>query len=215
MKNKFLVIILLISTIFTTSCIDVIEEIWVHEDKTGEASFRIDIGSLGLLLSAASDYIDKDMMKEIMNAPNVKAKKIKDIKGVSGVKPINLIKSGKLGLTFKFKNQRALSNAYYSLLGVDKKWYYPSIFKIKKHKFKKLNLFKYLQDYLQENKDNFKNENILKLITYKSVYHFPREIKSMKNQSFIKLNSNKVVMQSYDMKTLLNKELDLGNLIRF
>jgi len=215
MKNKILIFALFITTIFTTSCIDVIEEIWVNEDKTGEASFRIDIGSLGLLISAASDYIDKDMLNEIIKAPNNKSKTIKDIKGISEVKPINLIKSGKLGLKFKFSNQKALSNAYYSLLGVDRKWYYPSLFKIKKHKFKKLNLAGYLQDYLTENKDNFKNEDLLKMITYKSIYHFPTEVKSMKNLDHTKLIPGNTVIQSYEMNTLLTEKVDLGNLIRF
>jgi len=215
MKNKIVVLTLILSSVFTTSCIDVIEELWVHNDKTGEASFQIDLGSLGLLISSASDYIDKDMFKEIVNAPNAKSKLIKDIKGISEVKPINLIKSGKLGLKFKFENQKALNNAYYSLLGVDKKWYYPAIFKIKNHKFKKLNLARYLQDYLKENKDKFKDENLMKMITYKSIYHFPKEVKSMKNKNHTKLIPKNTVIQSYEMNTLLNEDVDLGNLIRF
>lgn len=215
MKQKFLVFALILSSIFTTSCIEVIEELWVHKDKSGEASFRIDIGSLGLLISAASDYIDKNMLNEIINAPKDKSKDIINIEGVSEVKPISLIKSGKLGLKFKFENQKALNNSYYALLGVDKKWFYPTIFKIKKHKFKKLNLARYLQDYLMENKDNFKSEDLLKMITFKSIYHFPKEVKSMKNKNHTKLIPNNSVIQSYEMNTILNEEVDLGNLIRF
>jgi len=215
MKHKFLLLALILSSIFTTSCIDVVEEIWIHKDKSGEANFRIDIGSLGLLISAASDYINKDMLNEIINAPNEKSKKINNIKGISEVTPISLIKSGKLGLKFKFKDKKALSNAYYALVGVDKKWFYPSVFKIKKHKFKKLNLARYLQDYLEENKENFKSNDLLKMITFKAIYHIPNEVKSIKNEHHTKLISKNTVIQSYKMSTLLNEEVDLGNVIRF
>ena len=53
------------------------------------------------------------------------------------------------------------------------------------------------------------------MIDYKCIYHFPQNVSGIKNQKGVKLKRGKTVMQSYDAKTLLNNDVDLGNVISF
>jgi hypothetical protein len=215
MKYRILTLTVIFLSVFTTSCIDVIEEIWIKSDKSGVANFRIDAGTLGILFSSASDYIDPKMLGEITGAPNKLAPELRKIKGISEVKTINLLKSGKIGIKFKFDGQKSLNKAYYKIFGIDKRWYYPAIFKVKKHKLKRKNTAKYIKDYLQDNKENLKNDDLLKMINYKCIYHLPAKVEKIKNESGTKLKSNKTVIQSYDASSFINEDVDLGNIIYF
>ncbi len=120
MRNRFVVFALILSSVFAVSCIDIVEELWINADKSGEAHFKIDAGSLGWMISSAGQYIDTEMLDEIIKAPNDKVKKLKSIEGITEVEAINLVKSGNIGFKFKFANPKALNKAYYRIFGLEK-----------------------------------------------------------------------------------------------
>ena len=215
MHRKLLIFWIIVITLPLTSCIDIVEEIWIKEDKSGKMEFRIDAGNLGFLFGQIADYLDKDLSKQLSTAPDKYGKKLKGIKGVSQVKSVSNFKEGKLGLGFEFKNQKALNEAWYALLGVEKKFFYPKVYKINKRRFKKRNLYKYLFKYLKQNKEKVKSEKVFQLVHVKSIYHVPDTIKKLKNEDHTKKVGDKMLFQDYTLETLLSEELDLGQRVRY
>jgi hypothetical protein len=208
-------ILLLVITLPLSSCINLVEEFWMNSDKSGRMEIRLDAGNLGFLFSTIHDYLDKKMVKELTQAPGNYAKSLKQVPGISSVKPVSNFKNGKLELSFAFDNQKALNKAWYKMLGVDKKFYYPNIYKLRKNKLKKKNLYKYFSSYVNDNKDKIKSEDVFKFISVHSIYHLPDEVNKIKNTDHTKITRKKVVMQQYTLKELLSDEIDLGQQIKF
>lgn len=214
MKSKIILLIAVLS-FSLTSCIDLVEEIWVNDNQSGRVQLRVDAGNMSIFFTALSDYLQKDFANEISAAPEKYANKLKDIRGISNVKSISKLKTGNFGITFNFDNQKSLNKAWYSLLGMKKRFFYPNIYKIRKHKLKKKNLHKYLKKYLEENKDKIKTNDILKMIDFISIYHLPSDVKKIKNQEGTKLTNGKVVTKTISLEKLLEDEIDLGQVISF
>ncbi len=214
MRLKVLIIIILTS-FSLTSCIEIIEEMWVKKDRSGKVSLRVESGAVGFLFTTLGDYIQPKMLTEITSAPATYAKKLKEVKGVSKVHTVNDLKNGQLGLSFEFANPSALNHAWYSFLGLDKKFYHPRLYKISRHKLKKKNIHPYLQRYLLENKEQISSPEILKLIRFVTIYHLPGTIKKSKNQENTKLKQDTIVIQSHSVESLMKDKTDLSQVIHF
>jgi len=215
-RNKqFIIILIGFLSFFSTSCIDIVEELWIKDKNGGQAFFRIEANALGGLINFAGNYIDNEMFNKIVASPNFIAKNLSKIKGVSDIQAVNMLKSGTIGIKFKYKSTKALNRAYYSILNQKKRLYYPSIFKINANRFKKMDLTKYLRNYLTKNKDKFKSDELLQLVNYKSIYHFEKEIEEIKNSAAIKFKSENAVIQNCSANDLLNTEINLGNIIKY
>lgn len=214
MKVKIIILIFLTS-ILSTSCIEIVEEIWFNKDHSGKIALTVDAGSVGFLFSAISDYIDADMVKEINEAPAKYSADLKNIKGISEIGSYNKIRSGKMGISFSFNGQKSLNKAWYSILGMDKKFYYPKIIKIKNRKIVKKNINKYLSYYLKKNEKNIKSNDIFKVINYKTVYHLPANVSKINNETGTKLKDSITVIQTNTLQNILMDKVDLGQVIYF
>lgn len=174
-------LILMVLVAFSaSSCIDIVEEYNLRGNGSGTASFSLQTPAFTPVLTMAGRYIDNQWMNEIVDMPQKTAGKLKTIRGISEVKTLNLLKEGKLGISFSFDNNKALDKALYALMNLDKKWYYPALMKVKKHKLKKRNIGPYLKSYLEKKKSNLKDEELLKMVDYKIIYHLPAEVKKTK-----------------------------------
>jgi len=213
-KQKLFLVLTIILSLSFTSCIDIIEEITINKDKSGKVYIRVSAGMLGSMLSMASAYVDTDIITEVKTFPQKKAKELKKIKGISKVKAVNKLSSGIVGIKFNFNNNKALNKAYYKLLDQEKKWYYPSIVKVKKHKLKKRNLAPIIRNYVKKNQAAFKDVDVLKKINYKVVYNFPAEVKKVKN-SKSKIIKKKRVIQKHSIHAILNSDVNIGNKIKY
>lgn len=213
--KKSRILFFLLPLILLTSCIDLIEEIWVGDDGKGKVSFRLESESLGSLLGLASSYVNVDLLQEISKSPKDKAKVLKQVKGIHSIKTNGDFNKGALMLNFNFENGRALNKAYYAIFGLEKKWYYPAIIKVNKHRLKKKDLSKYLKKYINKNASDVKDNKVWDYLNYKQIYHFPQPVKTLKNDTQVKLIHKKTVIQSYSAKDLIQKELNLGNNIRY
>jgi hypothetical protein len=194
MKSKIILIIIFISFTFT-SCINLVEEIWINKDRSGRVSLRRDSGNIGFLFATLSEYIQPDLLAQITAAPNKYSSKLSNTKGITNVKAVNNLKGGELGVSFTFKDEQALNEAWYSILSVDKKFYHPKIFKIHTHRLKKKNLNKYLINYLEENKHKIKSNEIVRLISYTTTFHLPLAVKKIKNLTSTKLMDENTVVR--------------------
>jgi hypothetical protein len=212
---KKIIFLIIITSISLTSCIEIVEEMWINEDKSGKLELRIDAGSLGVFFNSIGQYIGEDLSKKIINAPNKMASSLNKIKGISNVKPITNPKSGKLGLSFNFENQHSLNNALYSIFGLNKKFFYPNAYKIKNHKIKKKDFTNYLTRYFEENKSKIKSDEIIKMINYITIYHLPKDVKKIKNEIGTKLSDKITVIQSNSLENILKEQIDLGQVISF
>ena len=125
------------------------------------------------------------------------------------------LKVGKLGLSFNFDNQKSLNNAWYRLLGLDKKIYYPKPFKISKNRIVKKDFSKIIAHYLDQNKEKLKNVEILKSISYVSIFHLPQEVRKIKNREHTKLLNQNTVIQSNTLENIFHQRVDLGQKILF
>lgn len=208
-------LVIVLTSLSLTSCIEIIEEIWVKKDRSGKVSLRIESGAVGFLFTTLGDYIQPKLLNQVTTAPSTYAKKLKEVKGVSQVQTVNDLKNGQLGLNFEFENPSALNHAWYSFLGFDKKFYHPRLYKIHRHKLKKKNIHPYLQRYLIENKDEISSPEVLKMIRFASIYHLPATVKKAKNADNVKLNQDTIVIQSHSVESLMKVKTDLSQVIHF
>ena len=81
--KKLIVLFVSILSFGMTSCIELVEEIWINPDKSGKIELRLDAGRLSMFFSAISEYIDAELNSQIVNAPKKMASSVEKIEGIS------------------------------------------------------------------------------------------------------------------------------------
>jgi hypothetical protein len=213
--RKIVGIIAIVLMLGMTSCIDLLNELTINKDKSGIAFIGIKVNALAGLINMDSDLIDKDVKNSVILFPSQSEARLKGVSGISDIKTFTKISRGKLGIQFKFINQKALNNAYYALLGEDKKWYYPKMLKISNHKVKVHNVSPYIKRYFEQNESILSDGDLLKYLKFTTIIHTPNEIKA---NSFAKgkLSSDrKTLSYSISMKKILDDKESCGNKLKY
>lgn len=198
-----------------TSCIELVEEMHINADKSGTWELRMEAMGLQKLLGSLGTYLGEDAVSDWKKFPSNSLKRVKAIKGISDVQP-SMSGDFLIGLKFKYANQKALNKALYAMANVDKKFFYPKLYKVKKHKFKKVDIGKIVYQQLSEKLETLDNTSWLEYVSYKSVYHLPSkdlELKSSKNTNY-KL-SNNIYSQKFSLLQLSSQDNDLGIKLKY
>ena len=200
---------------FFSGCIEIVEEITINSDKSGTVSFNMDIGTLGgLAINMGEKYMQSSMLNQIKNLPETVAVMLKGINGLSNIKPITN-KKGLYSISFDFKNTKQLNTAIYKLFDVKKKFFEPNYLRLTKRKLVKKNYAPDLRFFVNKYQNQLKDKSILKIISYKSIFHFPEEVKNFSNNKYIISSDKKTLEFKCTLDELLSEKTNIGNKVRY
>jgi len=213
--KKVIWLFALILSLGLTSCIDLIDEIKLNGDKSGSVFIGIESQLLGSILSMAKEQMDPNAIESLEEFPNDSKDKLKDLKGIQNVKSFSQVSEGRIGISFDFVNAKALNQAYYALLDMEKTWYSPNIVKIGKHKISRRDLTPQLVKELNKSMPKLKESEYLKYFNLKSIVRLPSQSKSIVYGEKQTLNNKKDIIMRYSFDEILNKEKSTAYKIKF
>lgn len=214
-KRSFVWSIILLFSLSLTSCIELLEEISVNEDKSGYVFIGIESKLLGSLLGMAKDQVDPSVIAEIEKFPNESKEKLSKVKGITKINSFDQLNSGRIGFSFHFDKPSSLNQAYYALFDMEKKIYNPNIVSISKHKVKRRNLTPQLVEQIDIEKPGFKDADYIKYLNYKIVVKVPSTTKSIENGNLTNSVGSKKVIMKYSATAILKDEKSTAFKIRF
>ncbi|MGD0709649.1 MAG: hypothetical protein ABR968_00565 [Bacteroidales bacterium] len=198
-----------------SGCIDIVEEITINPDQSGTVSFRMDMGELGgMAMDMGEKYVQGSLIKQIKNLPETVAGMLKGIDGLSNIKPVTN-KKGLYSISFDFKNSKQLNAAIYKLVDLKKRSFEPSYIRINKRRMIKKNYAPVLRLFIDKYKDQLTDKSILKLIYYKTIFHFPSEVRKFSNNKSILSSDKKTLEYKCNLDELLNTNVDIGNKVKY
>ena len=197
-----------------TSCIDLMHEITINKDKSGEVFIGFESMALGGLINIDNQYVDEELKKLIINFPIKALNKLKEIEGISKLKAHTQLKTGRIGIQFHFNNPKTLNKAYYALGQMDKKWFYPQIVKINKHRIKIRNITPFVLKKIEEKDKSLLNNELANYVNIKTIIHLPSEVKPTSIKKG-KLNKKGTTLTYViPLKKFINNE-SYGNRLKF
>lgn len=207
-------IIVLLSAVLlllgTTSCIDFLNEIKINKDKSGTVFLGLEMNAIAGLMITESDKVSPKIKEYIIHFPSESAELIKNIEGITNIESFTQPAQGRIGISFNFKNQKALNKAYYKLLEMDYKWYSPSFVIIKKHKVKIRNATPYIKDYYETYGDNLGDNSVVNYLHYKTVVHVPNSISKFNEESGSISQDKRVFITRISGKEILELDANSG-----
>ena len=154
------------------------------------------------------------MLDQIKNLPETAAGILKGVNGLSNIKPL-ANKKGFYSVSFDFKNTKQLNESIYKLFDVKKHFYEPNYLRISKRKLIKKNYAPILKLFLKKYQDQLKDKSVLKYLSYKSIFHFPREVKRFSNKKSILSNDKKTLEFECTFEELLSTNVNIGNKVKY
>jgi len=198
---------LLLITLSLNSCIELVEEVTINPDLSGNYHLYLQHNTFEFLFNA----IPYDLN---LNEVESGLQRLKQEKGISNLTSDIRLNKGKLSIQFDFSDAKSLNKAFYASIGTKKRFYNRSFLKVGQKKIKRPNLTPYLIKYAESRGvlDQIRNEKMLDYISYryrlissntlKSA--FPPNISSKRNE----------YTQLYPLKSLLVQERSTKSVIR-
>lgn len=206
---KFIKILsLLLVTLSFTSCIELVEEIKINTDLSGEYHLYLKHNGLGFLFNSVGRNLD---LRQLNNG----LQKLEQQKGISNLTTDINPKKGKFSIQFHFSDAKSLSQAFYATLGVKKRFYHKSFLKVNQSKIKRPNLTPYLVKYAKSQGllEQIPSDNLLDYVNYRIRIISPENIVSaMPPNSSSRYHE---YTQLYPMRSLLLNKQSTKSIIRF
>lgn len=215
--KKILLAIALASVILLQGCIEIVEEISVRDDQSGNMSLSLSAGGKNNpLMAFLSQFADMSFLDEIRRNADQASQVLKSQEGISHVKFTANQRSGTMELSFDFADSKSLNNALYAVGGYQKTIFQPNIYKISKHKFVRKNTSGWMMKLIEQEKENIPDEAIFDLVELKSVYHFPHEARSITAPENTAISNDKQTFTSSNyLSDLVNKKTNTRIKIRY
>ncbi|MCD6179083.1 MAG: hypothetical protein J7K39_04190 [Bacteroidales bacterium] len=196
MRKFFRIFTLLILAFSFTSCIELVEEIKINTDLSGEYHLYLKHNGLGFLFNSIGQNIDLSRLDDGLQ-------KLEQQNGISNLKTNINPKKGKFSIQFDFSDDNSLNRAFYAALGVKKRFYHKNFLKISQSKIKRPNLTPYLVRYAKSQGllDQLPDENILDYVKYRYRVISSENIKHAIPESY--LSKKQEYDQLYPLKSLL------------
>jgi hypothetical protein len=209
------IILFILPLFLLCGCIDIVEEITINPDKSGKVTFSMDMGTLGsFAMNMGESYMGGTLLEQIKNLPVTAAGLLKNVDGLSNITSVTN-KNGLYSVSFDFKDQKDLNNALYKLFETKKPFFAPNYLKIKKHKIVKKNYAPILRLFLKKYKDQIKDNSILKLVNYKTIFNLPSEVKKFSSKNSTLSTDKKTLEFKCTIDDLLNTNVNIGNKIKY
>jgi hypothetical protein len=212
---KKVILILLPLLLCFSSCVDIVEEITINPDQSGKVSFYMDLGSLGgMAMNLGEKYVQGSLIKQIKGLPETVATMLNGVEGLGNIKAVTN-KNGLYSVSFDFKNPKQLNAAIYKLFDVKKHFFEPDYIRINKRKMNKKNYAPVLRHFVNKYKDQLTDNSILKLITYKTIFHLPSEVRKFSNKRSTLSGDKKTLEFKCNLDDLLNTNVNIGNKVKY
>jgi len=198
-----------------TSCIEIVEEIRINKNKSGNIALKIESDNSAMLLNIVENLFGNSYEDQVKAELTKIGGKLTKEKGIENVE-INLNeRDGQYGISCDFSTSADLNRALYKAFGYKKTIFSPGYIKVGSHKLKKFNIAPYVKKYLDKENISIPDNYITDLIDYKSIYHLPHEMKSVSNTNAEILNNSKTVILKFPIEEVLDNEANTGIRIRY
>lgn len=207
MPKAFKIFALLLITLSLNSCIELVEEITINPDLSGNYHLYLQHNTFEFLFNAVSDDLD-------LTGLETGLQRLKQEEGISNLTSDIRPNKGKFSIQFDFSDAKSLNEAFYASLGTKKQFYHKSFLKVNELKIKRPNLSPFIVKYAESSGylDQIRNQKVLDYIKYRYRIISSKTIKSASptdNSS----NYNEYT-QLYPLKSILFEERSTKSLIR-
>lgn len=208
MPKGFKIIGLLFILLSFSSCIELVEEIKINPDLSGNYHLYLKHDGLDFLFKAVPKNVDLSDIETAMN-------RLKLQEGIHNLKSDIKINKGKFSVQFDFSNAKSLSHALYAVFGAKQQFYNKSFIKVGRSKVKRPNLTPYIIEYAKSKVllDELPGDMVMENIYYTYRLITPKDIKHSKPDNYSLSNQNEYVHR-YSMKSLFQNEQSTKSTIR-
>ncbi len=182
LKKRWLVAVIAISLLLH-SCINIVEEVTVHADRSGSVSLRLDAGGGNPLMTLLGRFVDLSFMDDLEQEARGVASILRSQPGISKVNFIKKGRNGALELSFDFADSRALNHALYAAAGARKTCWQPAIYKTRGSSFVRTNTTGWLRLLVKEAGDEMPDKAIAEFIDITSIYHVPKPLRNISSNA--------------------------------
>ncbi|MDA3905456.1 MAG: hypothetical protein PF484_05205 [Bacteroidales bacterium] len=210
MHKVFKIISLLIISLSFSSCIELVEEIEINSDLSGNYHLYLEHKGLDFLFNSVNQNLNITEIKKILQ-------KLKHQEGISNLTSNIKLNKGVFSIRFDFSDAKSLTKAIYSSFGVKKRFYHKNFLKVNQSKIVRPNLTPYIIKYVKTNGliNRLPTEKMMDYIKYRYRVISSNSIKSTRpltnDASFNQLEYN----QLYPIKSLLLKKQSTRSIIRY
>lgn len=212
---KKTVIILILSCVLLSGCIEIVEEITINKDQSGKVEYRIETNLMGSLINNLTDLMDINLENQMKSEVEKLSGKLRREKGITNV-TINT-KGNLTDYTFEFEFSSAsdLNTAFYNLFGLKENLFSPKYLKLDNHHFKRMNFAPWIKKYLEKEGIELPQEELTAMVFYKTVIHFPREVIKFRGDGLQLINDRKTLFQKHSLSAILGNKADVGIKTRY
>lgn len=187
LRPSFFAFLLLMLSLSFTGCIEILEKLKVKPDQSGQYALEIDGGQLAglMMLSGATEGPEvKALLVSLKSIGNT----LRQAEGIHNVAVDTDLSDGKISFSFDFDDQKSLNKAFYAMADMEKKFFYPKIFKLGKKNVKRTNIAPFLRMYVKREYPELHSNDFLKQVFLVSSCSIPGEITKAKDG---KINNKK------------------------
>jgi len=208
-------ILIIILSFSLTSCIEIVEEIFINKDKSGTIIYRIDTDEAGSFLNNISGLFDLSVEHQVKQEAEKFISKLRSQPGISNIQYNLRSGQSEYFLQFDFSDYKTFNNSLYAMSGNKKSLFTPSYFKIKKNRFKKINFSPWIKRYIEKEEIEYPSPLILEMITFSSIINCPDEIRNTSPSNVMIDKSKLRCTQKTQLNDILNGKANTGIKIRY
>lgn len=203
------------SQMFFSSCLEIIEKISIHDNKSGTVSYSLQAQDGGSIFSSLTSLFSMSVENEVRREADKLIGELLKQPGISNVKYNLSGSSASYYLQFDFSDYKSFNNALYAISGNKKTFFSPGYLKVTNSRFKKLNFSPYIKKYLERENVEFPSPLITEMIYFKSVVQVPGAIRRVKpSGKTTKLDSQQAT-QRFKLSEIMENKVDTGLKIRY
>jgi hypothetical protein len=200
---------------FLSGCIEIVEEITIHPDKSGTISYRLETTEAGSFLSGLAGLFNVSVDEDLKREAEKLTRELEKQEGISNIQYNLGGRSGEYFLQFDFNRCTSFNNALYSLGGNSKTPFSPGYIKIGKSHFKKFNFSPWLKRYIEKEEMELPSTYLTDNIVFKSVVNTPADIIRVKHTVGDVQSSPRKTIQQFLLTDLLDGQVNSGIRIRY
>ena len=208
-------VVLLLTLFLFTGCIEIVEDITVHADRSGTVSYRLETSGAGGFINGLASLLDVSVEDNVRREAEKLIRALQDQEGISNIGYNLGGRSGIYFLQFDFSNYRSLNDALYAISGNQKTFFSPGYIKIGRSRIRKLNFSPLINKYIQKEGLELPSPLITDNIIYKSVIRTPADIKRVRSGVTANQKSPRQTMQKFMLTEVINGEVNTGIKVRY
>lgn len=211
--NKFRIFLFFTIVLLNVSCLEITNKLVIRSDRSGTFAVWIDVGALQFI---QGQNFFGDIVNNVTDFAEKAKSFLQDKEGISQIVDLTDPKKGIYGIQFDFNKPSTLNALAYKMTGIEKMFFYPNIYKIKKRTITITNITPLLQQTMKQDNQfssqSYFADQVRNYIFFTTIIETPKKIKKASNQrTIIDGNVAKLRMSLYDIE----QGAYYGNKIKF